>query len=34
MDAIEEKKRELLLLSNSVQEKISKLEQLQNNNQE
>jgi hypothetical protein len=33
MDAIEEKKRELLLLSNSVQEKISKLEQLQNNNQ-
>ena len=30
MDAIEEKKRELLQLSNSVQEKINRLEQLQN----
>jgi hypothetical protein len=30
MDAIEEKKRELLTLSSNIQEKISKLEQLQN----
>jgi hypothetical protein len=34
MDAMEDKKRELIQLSASVQEKISKLEQLQQNNQQ
>jgi len=34
IDAIEDKKRELIQLSSSVQEKINKLEQLQQNNQQ
>jgi hypothetical protein len=34
MDAMEDKKRELIQLSNNVQEKIARLEQLQNKQQE